>query len=201
MRTHFLAALFLPYCSRQLAHTSAEPASWDICRSSWLASGLITPATRRQMLPWAVLCAPFLIMRLGSRLRLNGTVYPDIVLPKFYLDQIPPGIFEAFWEVDMFMIGAIFPFTVLTCLGLVALQRRYAVAAKPTFILALALIVAIEYYIPLPSRTIPEEETAFLDWLAQRERGRRDSPDQRAAGAQQLESVYAVSGAKRLSAS
>ena len=168
-----------PFLGRLVASILQSPTGPHVSRTSFLGylplllvgAGLATAATRRQMLPWAVLCAPFLIMRLGSRLRLNGTVYPDIALPKFYLDQMPPGIFEAFWEVDMFMIGAIFPFTVLTCLGLVALQRRYAVAAKPTFILALALIVAFEYYIPLPSRIIPDEETAFLDWLAQEAEG------------------------------
>lgn len=136
-----------------------------------VCAGLATAATRRRALPWALLCAPFLILRLGSQLRLNGTVYPDVLLPKYYLDQIPPGIFEAFWEADMFMMGALLPFTVLTCFGLLAIQKRYAVAAKPIFILALAIIVAIEYYIPLPGRITPDAQVAFLNWLAQENEG------------------------------
>ena len=139
--------------------------------------GLFKPLTRRKMLPWAFLCAVFLILRLGSHLNVKGMTYVDIRLPKFYLDQVAPSVFGAFWEVDNFMMGALLPLAVLACFGLVALQKQYVIAAKPKFILALALIVALEYYIPIETDRvfsvgdglISEERLAYLDWLDQEE--------------------------------
>ena len=129
--------------------------------------GLFSQVTRRRMLPWALLCAVFLILRLGSHLNVNGTMYPDILLPKYYLDQILPVVFESFREVDHFMAGALLPFSVLVCFGLSAIQKRFAIAAKPVFILALAALVAVEYCIPVRGRVISDEQVAYLDWLKQ----------------------------------
>ncbi len=131
--------------------------------------GLLAHATRRRMLPWALLCAVFLVLRLGSYLNVNGTLYPDILLPKHYLDQFLPAVFESFWEVDNFMMGALLPLAVLACFGLVAIQMRFAIAAKPVFMLALVALVAVEYWIPVQGRVISDEQVAFLDWLASEE--------------------------------
>lgn len=127
--------------------------------------GLFAHATRRRMLPWAFLCAVFLVMRLGSHLNVNGTMYPDIMLPKYYLDQILPAAFESFWEVDNFMMGALLPFAVLTCFGLAAIRKRFAIAAKPVFILALIALVAVEYWMPVQGRVISDKQIAYLDWI------------------------------------
>ncbi len=129
--------------------------------------GLFAHATRRRMLPWAFLCAVFLVLRLGSHLNVNGIWYPDIVLPKYYLDQILPAAFESFWEVDNFMMGALLPLTVLACFGLAALQKRFTIAAKPVFILSLVAIVVAEYWIPVQATVIPDEQIDYLDWLKQ----------------------------------
>ena len=37
---------------------------------------------------------------------------------------------------------------------------------RPWFILLLIAIVALEYYIPVKERFIPQEQLAFMDWLA-----------------------------------
>lgn len=58
--------------------------------------GLYCNGTRRAMLPWLLLAAGFFVLRLGSTLSINGVAYPDILLPKYYLNQIFPSIFEAF---------------------------------------------------------------------------------------------------------
>ncbi len=129
--------------------------------------GLFASATRRRMLPWALLCAVFLVLRLGSHLNVNGILYPDIMLPKYYFDQILPAIFESFWEVDNFMMGALLPLTVLACFGLAAIQKRFATASKPLFILALVALVVVEYWIPAQGRVISDEQVAYLDWLKQ----------------------------------
>ena len=129
--------------------------------------GLASTATRRKMLPWFLLCALFLVLRLGSHLTISGVEYTDVLLPKHYLNQILPAVFGTFWEADHFMIGALLPFAVLICYGLVALQNRLPFSAKPVFILALVIFVAIEYYIPIRGRITSDEQTAFLGWLAQ----------------------------------
>ena len=137
--------------------------------------GMLTPVTRRMMAPWALLCALFLILRMGSRLVVNGAVYPDILLPKHILNQLFPVVFASFWEADHFMMGALLPLAVLACYGLVALRKRYASLARPAVILALIAIVALEYHIPvqtdrifpLGDGTMSAERLAFLDWLDQ----------------------------------
>ncbi len=131
--------------------------------------GLSKRVTRRKMLPWAFVCVFFLILRLGSHLNVLGVTYTDIRLPKFYLDQMAPSVFGAFWEVDNFMMGALLPLAVLACFGLVAIQKRFAIASKPMFILLLVALVAVEYWIPVQGRVISDEQVAFLDWLAAEE--------------------------------
>ena len=131
--------------------------------------GLCKRFTRRKMLPWALLCGIFLILRLGPYLNINGVAYPDILLPKFYLDQIPPGVFKAFWVTDQFMAGAILPLAILTGYGLIALQRRDPRATKPLAVLALVIIVAFEYHVPIREQIIPQEQFDFLDWLRSEE--------------------------------
>ena len=127
--------------------------------------GLLRNSTRRQMLPWSILCGAFLILRLGSSLNINGVAYPEILLPKHYLNQLSAGVFKAYWVTDQFMAGAILPLAILACFGLLALQKRTPVAAKPAVILALVIIVAFEYYIPIRSHIVPQERFAYVEWL------------------------------------
>ncbi len=131
--------------------------------------GLYKPFTRRKMLPWAFLCGIFLILRLGPYLNINGTAFPNILLPKYYLDQTPPGMFKAFFVTDQFMAGAILPLAVLTGYGLIALQRRAPSATQPAVILALVMIVAFEYYVPVRKNTVSQERFDFIDWLRSEE--------------------------------
>ena len=139
--------------------------------------GLMKPGTRRKMAPWAGLCALFLILRLGSHVNVSGVIHYNIPLPKLYLNQLLPEVFVSFWEADFFMAGALLPLAVLTCYGLVALRKQFAVMAKPGIVLALIAIVALEYHIPVESeRIFPEgdgtfswERLAFLDWLEEEE--------------------------------
>ncbi len=140
-----------------------------------IAIALFKSEERRQVMCWAGLCGLFLLLRLGSHLTVNGAVYSNIPLPKYFLNQLLPEVFVSFWEVDHFMMGALLPLAVLVCFGLVALQKRFPLAARPGFVLALTLIVAFEYHIPVETErifpegdgTISQERLAFLDWLEQ----------------------------------
>ena len=141
--------------------------------------GLGTKVTRRKMLPWVFVGAVFLVLMLGSTLVVNGNTWPDIRLPKYYLDQILPVVFRSFAETEHFMAGALLPLSVLSCFGLLAVRARFPKAAKPGFILVLVAIVAFEYYSPVePSRVFPvgdgavsAERFAFLDWLELEDEG------------------------------
>ena len=106
---------------------------------------------------------------MGPNLRINGVAYPDILLPKHFLDQIPPGLFRAFVATDQFMAGAVLPLAVLACFGLFALRIRFPGAAKPAVVLALVAIVAFEYHMPVSERIISQDRIAFLDWLRSEE--------------------------------
>ena len=55
----------------------------------------------------------------------------------------------------------------LACFGLAALQKRFRLAASPAVVLTLCLIVAFEYYMPLRSKTVSDQQIAFLSWLGE----------------------------------
>ena len=74
------------------------------------------------MLPWLMLIAPFLLLRLGSVLTING-LQTGILLPKHYLDKAFPAVFEAFHATDLFQAGALLPLAVLSCYGLIAILK------------------------------------------------------------------------------
>ena len=118
--------------------------------------GVFNPATRRKMLPWMALWIVFLTLRLGSVLTANGTVFPDFLLPKFYLNQLLPPIFASFFEADIFMMGALLPHAILACFGIVALRESRPAAYRPWFALVLIGIVAFEFHIPVKGNLIPQ---------------------------------------------
>ena len=137
--------------------------------------GLFKRESRMTMLPWLMLCLVFLILSLGSTLIINGTEYEKVLLPKHYLNDLLPFVFSAFTRTDHFMAGARLPLAALSCFGLVALRSRFPVAAQPRFVVALIILLACEYYVPVkddrvfPNRIVTEERLAFVDWLKQEE--------------------------------
>ena len=131
--------------------------------------GLFSQATRRKMLPWLGLALVFLILRLGSVLTVNGITYEHILLPKYFLNQLLPPVFQAFHSSEHFMAGARVPIAVMSCYGLVALCQARRAQVKPWLILLLILIVAAEYYNPVEERRIAYRSFEYLSWLAEEE--------------------------------
>ena len=131
--------------------------------------GFISRATRRKMLPWLALASLFFILRLGSTLHINGVVYPDIPLPKHYLNEILPSVFKAFVETHRFQIGFLLPFALLAGYGYIALKSLRPSAARPWVIALLIAVLALEYYVPLMEKSIPFARFAYMDWLEQEE--------------------------------
>ena len=134
-----------------------------------LAFALLKRRTRRAALPWLGLALIFLILRLGSTLTFNSTHYPDILLPKHYLDEIFPFVFKAFWTPDAFLAGALLPQAVLSCMGLASLIRMLPSQPKPLVVLLLCLALAFEYYQEQRHFELPAGRLDFVEWLRQEE--------------------------------
>ena len=124
-------------------------------------------ACRRRMLPWLILLLTFLILKLGSFPRINGQVFFDIPLPKYYLNEF--AVFEAFYVSDYFQIGALLPLAILTCFGIKTALKSVPAKRRPPLILLAVALIAFEYYgMPKP-RIIKDERTAYIQWLGEQE--------------------------------
>lgn len=138
--------------------------------------GLFNKRKRRQMAPWLGLLLVFMVLSLGSTLSVNGIEYEDIKLPKHFLNQLLSPVFAAFYRPDIFMASAWLPLAVLSCFGLATLLHRIPARWRSRIVLAFILIVAFEYYSPIPESDDPrsaaavtKERLAFLDWLEKEE--------------------------------
>ncbi|MDE2949887.1 MAG: hypothetical protein OXT68_03895 [Chloroflexota bacterium] len=129
--------------------------------------GLLRQTYRRKMLFWLYLMIPFLALRLGSRLTINDQEFSDILLPKHFLDELLPSVFEAIYAPDYFHSGALLPLAVLSCYGALTLLRFFSQRYRWPLIVLLILGVAFENYNSLEHVVIPDEQLALLDWLAE----------------------------------
>ena len=130
-----------------------------------IALGFSSAKHRRKMIPWLMLLGPFLILRLGSTLRINGVLYPEILLPKHFLNAVFPFIFQGFYEIDHFQMGVLLPLSVLSCFGLRVLLKSISKRYCSIAVIGAVALVAFEYYQPLIGQVIPEPQLAFNDWL------------------------------------
>ncbi|MCY3833874.1 MAG: hypothetical protein OXG85_12735 [Chloroflexi bacterium] len=127
--------------------------------------GLSRADCRREMLPWLALALPFLLLRLGSVLTIDGQDYANIVLPKSLLNDLLPAIFQPFHTPNHFHMGFLLPFAVLTCYGLKAILRLRPRKQRRLITLALIALVSFEYYETAAPRIIPERQLDFIEWL------------------------------------
>lgn len=157
----------------ELIETSAvqfeKPGRWNTSYLGYvplllIGFGIFRTVYRRKMLPWLLLILPFLILRLGSVLTINNQ-QTSILLPKHYLDEIFPAIFEGFHTLSHFQAGALLPLALLSCYGLMALLKSVSAQRRTRIILICIALVAFEYYRLPEERIVADEETAFLDWL------------------------------------
>ncbi len=130
-----------------------------------IALGLSRTRCRRRILPWLLLALPFLLLRLGSALTIDGVVHESVVLPKALLDQIFPAAFKPFHAANQFQMGLLLPLAVMTCYGLRAIAPADNPARLRVVALAAAAIIAFEYYAETGVRLLPAEQLRFIDWL------------------------------------
>ncbi len=150
-----------------------DPGRWNTSYLGYIpllliTLGLIRKKYRRRMMPWLLLLLPFLLLRLGSFLTINGHVFNSIVLPKFTLNRLVPVVFDAFYATDHFQIGVLLPLAVLSCYGLLTFLDRFPTRRQSGIVLLLIALLAVEYYRSPPGgHIVLEEELAYLDWLAE----------------------------------
>ena len=124
--------------------------------------GLASARLRSRIWLWLALALVFLSLRLGSTLLVNDVAFESIRLPKFYLAQIIPQVFQTFWNTDPFFAGAVFPYALLACYGMKALLQRLPAKRHAVVIIVAAGIVAVEYYQAPDPLVIPDAQMAFL---------------------------------------
>ena len=132
-----------------------------------IAVGFAHKAYRRRMMPWILMAFPFLLLRLGSVLTVGGVQYPQILLPKHYLDDLIPAVTESFRILSAFYLGALIPLAPLACYGASALLTRLGRARRPLLILLILGILCFEYYQPVRQFVVDERRFDFVDWLRQ----------------------------------
>ena len=137
--------------------------------------GFARPAYRRRMLPWLGLALPFLLLRLGSVLQINGYKYTQIVLPKSLLTDLLPPVFAPFHTSDHFQMGVLLPLAVMTCYGLKSLLDARPAKQRALITLVVIAVIAFEYYETFDyyeatlAKFVPDEQIAFIKWLREDE--------------------------------
>lgn len=131
--------------------------------------GFARSGYRRRMLPWLGLALPFLLLRLGSVLQVDGYKYSQIVLPKALLADLLPPIFGPFHVTDHFQMGVLLPLAVMTCYGLKSIIDDRPARQRALITLALIAVVAFEYYETTTIGDELDERLAFIEWLRDEE--------------------------------
>ena len=129
------------------------------------AIGLASRRYRKRMIPWLLLFCMFLLLRLGSVLTVNGLRYEDVLLPKYFLNDLVPGVFSAFHAPGHFHIGALLPLAALACYGALTVIHSLSARRQRNIILACIVLLLFEYYQSTEPFIMPDEQTAFVDWL------------------------------------
>ena len=131
--------------------------------------GLFRGDYRRKMLPWLIVALLFLVLRLGSILRINDQIFPDIRLLKHYLDEIFPAAFKAFHDVTHFQIGVLLPLAALSCYGMMTLLKGVSARRRPWIVLMAVAVIAFEYHYRPQHNFVEAREFAYVEWLEAQE--------------------------------
>ena len=124
--------------------------------------GVTRSDSRRKMLPWLALALPFLLLRLGSVLQVDGQQFNHIVLPKAFLADLLPPLFSPFHATDHFQMGILLPWAVMSCYGLQSLLTSRPGHQRALIALAVIALIAFESYESTSMRVLPNEQFAFV---------------------------------------
>ncbi len=131
-----------------------------------IAAGLARRDYRRRILGWLGMALPFFLLRLGTALRVNTALYPEVPLPKAFLDDLLPLLFKPFHAADHFQMGLLLPLALMAGYGFKALWGARPPRQRAVLALACIGIIAFEYAGTSATREIPRQQLAYIDWLA-----------------------------------
>lgn len=127
---------------------------------------LLGSRRRRELLPWLVIAALFIVLRLGSVLTIGGMKYTGIPMPKYVLDRLLPWVFEAVWNISNFQIGILLPWAALFCLSLDWLLRKASARKLAAAVVVVLLVICFENYSETTwSYSIDPERLDWIAWL------------------------------------
>lgn len=149
----------------QNRQTSSDRAYLGYIPLLLIAYGLLRGRDRRPMAPWLFLLLLFFTLRLGSNLVIFGQRYDHIVLPKHFLDQLLPFLFESFWDTSLYQIGIALPLVALACFGLMTALNSISPKFRATFVMSVLILTAFEYYLPASPHIVGPDHADFLNWL------------------------------------
>jgi len=132
--------------------------------------GLIRRNYRKHILAWLPIFLVFFVLRLGSHLTINDVTNFEILLPKYYLDQLLPSVFDAFWLSGHFQAGVVLPFAVMASYGVLSLLNlTKSQAVRIGLIALLTTVVLVETHLPIDFNELERENFIFFEELAQGE--------------------------------
>ena len=121
---------------------------------------------RREMLPWLAIALFFIVLRLGSFLRIGGVRATDIPMPKAWLDAVFPWIFEAVWNISHFHIGILLPWAALFAISLDRLLGSLSTRKRIVAVILTLLVICFENYSDTQWMISEDpQRLAWIDWL------------------------------------
>ncbi|MEE9580052.1 MAG: hypothetical protein V3V74_01895, partial [Nitrosomonadaceae bacterium] len=145
-----LNPLFAPYTSEIAAGFGFMSAKWPaylgIVPLALTIIALAWKEQRKIVLLWLSIGLIFVVLSLGPALRLNGTLYEDIVLPARFLSWFPP--IRAVGRPSFFVMGVLLPIAILSAFGFDRLLRALEGhrIVKLALMFALPGLLLIEYW-------------------------------------------------------
>ncbi len=134
-----------------------------------VAFGILRGRRRYSMLLWVGILSLFIVLRAGDNLTFNDVVYKDFALPKFYLNQVFPFLFDAFGLSGRFQIGVALPLAVASCFGLHAIVCGQPRVYRHAAVGICLTLLALEYYVPIKGSNVGDDRIAHIEWLRREE--------------------------------
>ena len=135
-----------------------------------ISLGLLRAGSRRRMLPWLTAALFFAVLRLGSVLVIDGHTYSYALLPKYYLANLFPWIFKAFWDTSHFQIGIMLPWAALVCHSLSQIFKDFTPRKHVISVVIVLFLVEFEFYQDPNTRdTVVASPFQWIEWLGTEE--------------------------------
>jgi len=129
---------------------------------------LVRKRYRRQVIGWFGMVIFFAVLSMGPFLHINGQAFRDVLLPKFYLDQLLPLVFQSFGLTLYFHLGVLLPLAIAAAYGLKLLLEDLQNRQRLRNGIVLLIIggTLFEYWVgPIKGRDMAQRTDPFYETL------------------------------------